>query len=94
VEHGGEGDDGGVFHLAEVAFDLGLGAVVGDDLGGGSDVGVLVGEEDAFAEQLVFEGGSGGWFGAPSEAQLFFPGDIRNEELTTDGSCPPVEEQR
>src|SRR2546426_2958098 len=44
VPHGTEADDVGVFHLAEVAFGFGLGAVGGDRLGVGPVV--VVGEED------------------------------------------------
>ena len=47
----------GVLELAEAELGVGLGAVAGDDFGGGP--GVPVGDEDAFAEQAFFQGGAG-----------------------------------
>ena len=52
VVHRGEGDQVAVFELPEAFFDVGLGAVGGDDLGGRPVV--AVGEQDSFAEVLVF----------------------------------------
>ena len=44
----------GVFHLAEVVLHVGLGAVAGHDVD--DRPVVVVGEQDAFAEQLIGEG--------------------------------------
>ena len=68
VEQGGERHDVGVFHLAEVVLDVGLGAVVGDDVGAGGPG--LVGEQDPCAEQFGFESGAVVGFGPPCQAQL------------------------
>jgi len=58
----------GVFHLPETRFDLGLGAVGRDDIGGGPVI--AVGEQDPFAEQLLFQSVAGTCVGAEGQAQL------------------------
>ena len=47
----------GSLSLAEAELGLGLGAVAGDDLGDGPVV--VVGDQDVFAEDLVFQRGAG-----------------------------------
>jgi hypothetical protein len=53
VEHRGEPDDVRIFELPEAAFDLGLGAVAGHDVGEGPVV--AVGDQDPFAEDLLLQ---------------------------------------
>ena len=71
VEHRAEGDDAGVLELAEAGFGVGLGAVGGDDLGGGPVV--AVGEQDPLAEVLGFQGLAGLLVGVPGQAEASRP---------------------
>ena len=66
VVHRGEGDQVAVFELREAFFDVGLGAVGGDHVGGRPVV--AVGEQDPFAEVFVFEVAVRGVVGAPGQA--------------------------
>src|ERR1039457_3972251 len=68
VEHRGERDDAGVFELPEGELGFGLGPVAGDDLGGGPVI--MVGDQHVLAEELFFQGGTGGLVGAPGKAQV------------------------
>ena len=65
VKHRRERDDVGVFELAEGGFDVGLGPVGGDDVGGCPVV--TVGEQDALAEDLVLELSAGRRVGPPRQ---------------------------
>jgi hypothetical protein len=69
VVHGTEGDDAGVFELAEGELGLGLGSVGGDHLGHGPVV--VIGDQHVLAEDLLFQGGAGGRVDAPGQAQVF-----------------------
>ena len=66
----------GVFELAEAGFGVGLGAVGGDDLGGGPVV--AVGEQDPLAEDLVFQapGGRRGRCARSAEAGRVLPARV------------------
>src|SRR5665647_3055062 len=68
VEHGGEPDDVGVFELAEPGLDVVLGAVAGDDFGDGPVV--VVGDEQALAEDLGFQCLAGGGVDLPAQPHL------------------------
>jgi hypothetical protein len=57
----------GVFHLAETEFGIALGSISGDDVWGGPVV--AVGDQDAFAEDLVFEGVTGLRVDVPGQAE-------------------------
>jgi hypothetical protein len=59
MEHRREGDDLRILHLAKVALDDLLGAVVGDHLCRRGLPGGLVGEQDPLAEDLLFERAAG-----------------------------------
>jgi hypothetical protein len=67
VEHRGERDLVGVFDLPEPELNLWLGAVAGDDVGDGPML--VVGEQDPFAEYLVFQGSSFLWVQPPPVGQ-------------------------
>src|ERR1035441_6552587 len=69
VVHGAEGDDVGVFELAEGELGFGLGPVGGDDLGGGPVI--VIGDQHVLAEELLFQGRAGSLVDAPGEAQVF-----------------------
>jgi len=72
VPHRGEGDQVGVFELAEAALGVVLGPVAGDHLG---DRPVLaVGDQDAFAEQLALKCAAGCGVDGPGQAARPGPG--------------------
>src|SRR6266699_3017086 len=87
VEHRREGDDLRVLHLAKVALNDLLGAVVGDDLRGRGPGGGLVAEEDPLAEQLLLEHGAGLRARAHAEAQ---PGRLVAGERGRDHARDPA----
>jgi putative transposase len=68
VVHRSEGDDVGVFHLAESGLDLGLGAVAGHDLSGAPVV--AVGEQDPLTEHGPVQRGAGAGIASEGDPQL------------------------
>jgi hypothetical protein len=68
VEHRAEGDHEPVFHLTEVGFYFGLGAVSGDNVGDAPPV--TIGEQDPLAEQPCRQCSLCRRAGPPGELQL------------------------
>lgn len=69
VVHGRQRHHVAVFELAEGELGFGLGAVAGHDFGHGP--GVVVGDQDVFAEQLFFQRGAGGGVDRPGQAEVW-----------------------
>src|SRR5664279_6078628 len=76
----------GVFELPESELDFGLGAVAGDDVGDGPVL--VVGEQDPFAEHLVFQCPSSVTVDVPGEPVL--GGGVAGQVAVDDAAQPRV----